>query len=62
MDTQEKYDALLANWGYDGTEFKNTKKVYRFLVRQSKTVIVWLVSARAAASENTVRNRFTTQF
>ncbi|MFT2111573.1 hypothetical protein [Marinomonas sp. 2405UD68-3] len=62
MDTQEKYEALLADWGFDGTEFKNTKKTYAFIAKQSKAAIVWLVSARAAASENTVRNRFTTQF
>ncbi|MCZ2722288.1 hypothetical protein O1D97_11775 [Marinomonas sp. 15G1-11] len=62
MDTQDKYDALLAQWGYDGTEFKYTKKAYAVIVKISKTAIQWLVKARASATENTVTNRFTTQF
>lgn len=62
MDTQEKYDALLTQWGYDGSEFKYTKKVYVFAVRQTKKTAKWLIKARTAATKNTLSKQFTTQF
>ncbi|WP_191599962.1 hypothetical protein [Marinomonas algicola] len=62
MDTQIKYDALLAQWGYDGSEFKYTKKAYAFTAKYTKSIIKLLIKARISATKSTISNRLSAQF